>query len=192
MKKLVFIFSAVMIIMTVCKKEEMMNGGCHNLFYGVSFTVQDRDGNDLLDPDVSGHIETFGTKVDYIDQDGKKIGNPTIFDYSKRYGTHDGYFIEGSILGIGFGEIYRNSNTTVVRWVDGTVDTIKCNYGKDGECFILSEIVINDGAVWRLDDIKDPYLRQFACFKILIDGDQKTFSLLEPDDLSDGYKELYQ
>ena len=163
-------------------------GSCDNKMIGgdirnteAYFIVQDTEGNDLLNPNTPGHIDESGIKASYVDpRSGLML-----------YHSFGFVLNPDGILSPSFGgQIYLtqfliaeytyNSNrteaysTNYIHWDETTADKLKCTYRIEGGYFGISEIVINDQLKWNESSGTGPF------FKIVVDGDQRTISLINP------------
>jgi|GEM_PF-6747344 len=169
-----------LLVFTGCNK----NDPAMDIREGISIWVEDNEGNDLLDPDFNGGIETSKIRIKVLDDDGtvKELsptywGNHVMLDYPFGYGIFSGangsYYIGAA----------THKSINYIDWGNGNVDKYECTFRRGHNYIILSEVTFNDQVVWKENQSTNEYLQKIPCFKIVIDGNQRTILLITPEDL---------
>ena len=151
----------------------------------AGFSVQDTEGNDLLNPATPGRLNTYAgaMKTSYLDEHGDAIlfyyphFLPQVYGYSIVAGD-EYYVLYMTMHGYKAYSADGASATSVncIHWPGGITDTLECEYITGKNFCVLSKILVNGEILWEVNAAanKEPY------FKIVIDGDQRTITSIVP------------
>ena len=170
---------------------EWVDGG-YIISTSIYFTVQDTEGNDLLNSNTPGYIKQSGIKTSYLDIESgdieiEKYRHGLIGPRIEYPGFGDLNFFSKGLLPIDDCIKYNSDGTEAyaicyIQWDENTVDTLECTFKINGGYFGINEIVINDQLRWYRNIFSDGIFADNSnpYFKIVVDGDQRTISLINP------------
>ena len=190
MKKIILLMTGCIVALMSCSKDSSPDPD-PNIVVTMSaiFSVQDTQGNDLLD---GAALDISAIRTSYLDENRKMVQFSN-FLYTHTYGYE---LLERSItpewtglngkkliaMGMyGYRELSEDgtsaTSTNFIHWSEGVTDTLECKYEIGKNYNVISEILINGEILWQKTlsnaETSAPY------FKIIISEDgQRTISVI--------------
>lgn len=138
------VFAILLFVMSSCNKDKE---GKFNLDAGIEIYVQDKSGNDLLNPSIQNAYKESEIKIYYlIDGVKKEVYYPN-YDYPRNFRIIEAgskYYMMLSPNG-NDSEEYP---TTYIQWNESDTDTIKCEFSRTSNSIICTKIWYNGSLAW--------------------------------------------
>lgn len=182
MKKLLLSLALVP-LMAACQKND--NPEHYNVQSIVSFSVQDQNGADLLDPTSTASLDISTLKIKYQDKNNQYVEyhNP-MMDWAHGFSVrksgqnnnfHPAYYGDYYVLHVcidNYNKIAdeQYESTALIEWSPGNIDTLECKIQSGNGWTRITQVTINQAQPWDIAQ------GQMPDFSKVIDGGKATFT----------------
>lgn len=124
-----------------------------NFDVGMRITVEDKNGNSLLDPNHENYIDVNKINVYYMINNEMTLQFESHWDCPKKICLISENGERWLALGPNFSNM-EEFPITYIEWPNGITDTIKCHFLRPGNSIICDKIWYNGNLVYPNEDIK--------------------------------------
>lgn len=148
MKTTFYVFLVVLLFSSCKKKEDKM---ASNIDRKVEISVQDKAGNDLLNPSNPNAYLYENIKTYYVINGVKEEVNNANYDNPKNFMIYekDGKYLMRLFLNMANAD---SPDITYVQWSENNTDTFKCESSHNDMLIKITKLWYNDSLVWTEAD----------------------------------------
>jgi hypothetical protein len=146
--KTTFCILIIVLLLSSCKeKQDSMSGFIDT---NVEISVQDKAGNDLLNPSNQSAYLAQNIKIYYLIDGIKKEINQANLDFTKNFMIYE---IDGKYqMRLFLNCSYESTSITYVQWNENDTDTFKTEILKNTNLVLITKLWYNDSMVWNAYD----------------------------------------
>ena len=148
MKTTFYVFLAVLLFSSCKKKEDKM---ASNIDRKVEISIQDKAGNDLLNPSNPNAYLDQNIKIYYVTNGVKEEVNNANYDNPKNFMIYEVNGIYQMRLFLNM-TIADSPDITYVQWSENDTDTLKCEASHNDYLDMVTKLWYNDSLVWTSDN----------------------------------------